>query len=115
MIDPEGDAPLSVEEAAKAYAGVTDEQAPEDTGQAEADETEEGDTADVEDAELSDEDGEETDEGETDEEGETEDDSADEPESDHGRFVAKNGKVKLEDGSVVTISELIDGNLRQSD
>jgi hypothetical protein len=39
----------------------------------------------------------------------------DEDETEEGRFVAKNGKVKLPDGSTATVDELIRGNLRQAD
>jgi hypothetical protein len=111
MSDPYGEAPLSLEDAANAYANVSTE-APQ--GQAE-DEPEAEATADVEDTELADEVSEETDEGETEEQGQAEDESDDEPESDQGRFVAKNGKVKLDDGSVVTVAELVDGRLLRSD
>lgn len=38
-----------------------------------------------------------------------------EDETEEGRFVGQNGKVKLADGSVTTVAELIRGNLRQAD
>lgn len=39
----------------------------------------------------------------------------DEDSTEEGRFVAKNGKVKLPDGTTTTVDELIRGNLRQAD
>lgn len=104
---------LTLDQAAAAYVKTT---APNeaDTGQSDDVVQDEGDTTDE--TELASEDaGDETD-GETEDEGqadETEDE--DEPESDQGRYVAKNGKVKLEDGSTVTVDDLIKGNLRDRD
>ena len=59
------------------------------------------------------EDGEEEDDTthEDDAEGEEEDQSEDE----QGRFVGKDGRVKLPDGSTTTVAELIRGNLREAD
>jgi len=54
----------------------------------------------------------EDDEGAPDDEGQAE---ADDVESDQGRYVSANGKVKLPDGSTVTVSELINGNLKDRD
>lgn len=58
-----------------------------------------------------------------DEDGESEDPDADEGDEgedkpgdyDGGRFAAYNAKVKLEDGSTVSVRDLIDGQLRQGD
>lgn len=54
-------------------------------------------------------------EGETDDEGQADEEDGEEPESDQGRFVSSNGKVKLPDGTVSTVAELIQGNLRDRD
>lgn len=106
---PGGEA-LSIEEAAKAYAAT---QTTEPEGQPDPDEEAEVTTDD----ELPDpEEGEsEEADGETDEEGQAEDETDEEPESDQGRFVASNGKVKLPDGTVSTVADLIQGNLRDRD
>ena len=117
-LGPEGsdDAPLSLSEAANAYAAT--DAAEEPKGQPEADYDPDVDDEATEDADaLPEEDSEDdTEEGETDdEEGQADEDSDDEPESDQGRYVAKNGKVKLEDGSTVTVDELIKDNLRDRD
>lgn len=105
---PEGignDGTLSLDEAIKAYAAVSSEEVRED--QPEDDEEEVQD-----DAELSDE--EEEVDGETADEDDAEDgESDDEPEQ--GRFVSDDGKVRLEDGTVITIAELKRGNLREAD
>ncbi len=98
-----------------------DEGETEDEGQAEDEDEEpvEGQT-DADDplaVEAEDDDsptGEDDDEGETEDEGQAEDED-EEPESDQGRFVSPNGKVRLPDGSVVPVSELINGNLRDRD
>lgn len=106
-----GGGELSLDEAASAYAKATSSEAA-GSGQAEDDETEEGDTTD-DDLELS---GESEDEGEpTDDEGQADDETEDEPDSDQGRFVAANGKVRLPDGTVASVNDLIQGNLRDRD
>jgi len=43
------------------------------------------------------------------------DDDEDQPDYDKGRFAADAAKVKLEDGSMVTVAELKRGNLREAD
>lgn len=112
-LSPQGsdDAPLSLTDAATAYANVTTEEEPK--GQPETEETEVEAPAD-EDADLS-EDSEETEEGDPEDEGQADEESDEEPESDLGRFVASNGKVKLPDGTVSTVADLIQGNLRDRD
>lgn len=54
-------------------------------------------------------------EGEDDPESQADDEDDEEPDSDHGRFVASNGKVKLPDGTVSTIADLIAGNMKERD
>ena len=100
--NPEGignDEPLSMDEAIKAYASNPSNEIREDQPD------DEDDVADDE-AELSDD---EEEDGEQPEEDQAED------ETEEGRFVAKNGKVRLPDGSVSTIEDLINGNLRNAD
>lgn len=102
---------LSIDEAANAYANLTDKEVQED--QTETEQADEGDTTDEE-LQASEEDAGEDSDGETDEEDQAEDDEA-EPESEQGRFVADNAKVRLGDGSVTTIAELKKGSLLQAD
>lgn len=102
--------PLSLADAVSAYANLpTDDEA--ETGQSEADGTLESDTADEElpeaDAEGEDVDGEPDDDGQADE--------GDQESDDAGKFVSPKGKVKLPDGSTVSVDELIKGNLRDGD
>lgn len=101
---------LSVEQAATAYAKTLTDGA--DNGQPEAEEVEQ--EADADELQASDEDVSES-EGEPDEEGQAEEEVEEEPDSDQGRFVAANGKVRLPDGTVSTVSDLIQGNLRDRD
>jgi hypothetical protein len=108
-----GDTSLSVDQAAAAYAKTLEPNAA-DTGQAEDDETEQGTETDDE-LQASDEDEGEEANGETEDEGQADDENDEEPDSDQGRFVASNGKVRLPDGSVSTIADLIQGNLRDRD
>ncbi|MGN6772630.1 MAG: hypothetical protein ACTHJQ_22690 [Rhizobiaceae bacterium] len=104
-----GDA-LSVEQAASAFVKAN---AKEPEGQLEQD-AEQGEEADDE---LQDSDLDESDEaeGDPDEEGQADDEDGEEQGSDQGRFVASNGKVKLPDGTVLTVADLIQGNLRDRD
>ena len=104
-----GGGELSMDDAVKAYVNATSEAA---TGQAEEETDDEGDTTD--DQIASDEDGIEE-EGEAEDEGQADAEDEDEPASDEGRFVAKNGKVKLPDGTVATVEDLVAGNLRDRD
>lgn len=59
----------------------------------------------------------ESDEEEESDTDETEDEAGEEDSepTDSGRFVADNGKVRLDDGSVVTVAELKSGSLRHAD
>jgi hypothetical protein len=106
-----GDEGLSIEQAAAAYtaslAKEPDKGQPtateEDTSAHDADEFDESADAG------------EADDGDTEDEGQAEDEADAEQASDQGRFVANNGKVKLPDGSVSTVAELIQGNLRDRD
>jgi len=108
-----GDTSLSVEQAATAFVKATSADAA-DTGQAEDEELEQGTETDDE-LQASDEDeGEETD-GDAEDEGQADEEDDEEPDSDQGRFVASNGKVRLPDGSVSTVADLIQGNLRDRD
>lgn len=103
---------LSVEQAASAFVKATSEEAPE--GQPEDEDLDEGVEADEELPE-SDED-ESEDEGEPeDDEGQPEDEEDDEPESEKGRFVANDGRVRLPDGTVATVADLVQGNLKERD
>jgi hypothetical protein len=106
---PGGEA-LSIEEAAKAYAAT---QTTEPEGQPDPDEEAEV-TTDDELQEPVEGEGEEAD-GETDEEGQAEGETDEEPETERGRYVAHDGRVKLPDGSESTIADLIQGNLRDRD
>lgn len=112
--DVSNDGPLTLSEAVKAYS------APEPTEEIQEDQTEveDGQDSEIAEEELpSDEEGE--DEGEPDdEEGQPDEDGEedeDDPDSDQGRFVSDNAKVKLPDGSVISVAELKSGNLRDRD
>lgn len=105
-----GGASLSIEQAASAFVKATSQGAQK--GQPVQDKPNEGEEADDE-LQASDlDEGEEG--GEPDDESQAEEEVAEEPD-DKGRFVATNGKVKLPDGSVLTVGELINGNLRDRD
>lgn len=111
-IDTEaGGETLTLDEAAAAFAKSTSEDA--DNGQAEENIEDEGGEADDE-VQASDEDEAEI-EGDPDEDGQSDDEDDKEPDSDQGRFVASNGKVKLPDGTVSTVAALIEGNLKERD
>lgn len=101
---------LSIEEAATAFVKATSEEAPKAKPEEEA---EQGDQAEDE-LQASDEDEGES-EGEDDSEGQSDENEDEEPESSQGKFVAANGKVRLPDGTVSTISELIAGNMKERD
>lgn len=104
---------LSIEQAASAFVKATTEEVPKD--QAEVEESESDATDDEQ--QVSDEDAGEDSDGETGDDDqaddETEDDDA--PETERGRYVAHNGRVKLADGSESTVSDLIAGNLKNAD
>lgn len=105
--------PLSIAEAANAYAGTTETEEP-DEGQPEVQDDPEGDDQ-AEDDLASDEDGESEVEGEDDPEGQVETEDETEAESDQGRFVSGNAKYTLPDGRVVTISQLASEHLMDRD
>lgn len=106
---------LSIDEAAARYV-----QAPaseEVTDQSDDEELDGSDTTDDE-LQASDENEEagEEDEGETGEDDQAEEDDGDEdPESEQGRFVADNAKVRLEDGTIISVADLKKGSLLQAD
>ena len=108
---PEGiggdDSPLSLDDAIKAYAAGSVDEVREDHP-----ETEELEV-DAE-AELSDEEEEEDGDTQAEDHAEESEEGVDE-ETDSGRFVSDNGKVKLADGTITTIAELKRGNLREAD
>lgn len=104
---------LTVEQAATAYAKTLTKEAPE--GQSEAEDEVLDDTTTDDEPDATDEEAEEQDDGDPDEEGQAEEQDEEEPESDQGRFVASNGKVRLPDGTVSTVNDLIQGNLRDRD
>jgi hypothetical protein len=101
---------MSLDQAAAAYAKSTANGAEQAKPEAE---DELGEQAEDE-LQASDEDvSEET--GDPDEEGQADEEEDEEPDSDQGRFVASNGKVRLPDGTVSTVADLIQGNLRDRD
>ncbi|WP_206075938.1 hypothetical protein [Mesorhizobium sp. Z1-4] len=107
---------LSIEQAAAAFAKANTKEAK--TGQSEddlqeldADENADEDLTESDEEEVEDEDGDPDEEEGQPEEGEDED----EPETEGGRFVASNGRVKLPDGTTATVGDLIQGNLRDRD
>jgi hypothetical protein len=102
---------LSLDEAAAAYAKVSSSEA--DTGQSEDDEYSEAEQTDEE-LQTSEE-GSEDANGEDDPEGQSEDEEDAEPETERGRYVAHNGRVRLPDGSESTIADLIAGNMKERD
>lgn len=110
----EGGESLSIEQAAARYAqSLTSEAVSDD--QAEDEEFEESAETDDELQASGEEDSEDV-EGEPDPEDQAEEGEGDEePESEQGRFVGDNAKVRLSDGSVVTIAELKSGSLRTAD
>ena len=108
---------LSIDEAAAAYAKATATEVQED--QTEPEDDDEGDTTDDELQASEDEDAGDEDDGEPDDEDQAEDggedETDDEPDSEQGRFVADNAKVRLEDGTVTSIAELKKGSLLNAD
>ena len=108
--EPGGNEDLSVNQAAAAFLKST---APEaDKATPDPDDNEEvEDTAEDEDA--TDEDADEP-EDDSDDEGQADDEDDDDPEAEDV-FIAPTGKVKLPDGTVATVADLIKGNLRDRD
>lgn len=105
---------LSVDEAAARYvqAATSKEVEPDQTEDMELGDS---DTTDDE-LQASDEEAGEEDEGEPGDEDQAEDgDEEDDPDSEQGRFVADNAKVRLEDGTVISVSELKKGSLLHAD
>lgn len=109
----EGGEELSIDQAAAAYVKasepevVTDDQAepaPDESGttdeELQASDEDEGEEADGE-------------PGDEDQAEPTEDE--DEPETERGRYVAHDGRVRLADGTEATVSDLIAGNLKNAD
>lgn len=101
---------LSIEEAASAFVKATsdgaDKAKPEDLDETEAEADDELQASDEDEGES---------EGEDETEGQSDEEDDEEPDSDHGRFVASNGKVRLPDGTVSTVADLVQGNLRDRD
>src|SRR6187549_573285 len=110
---PQAGEELSIDQAAAAYAKISTPNAA-DTGQVEDEEQSESEPADDE-LQASDEDAGEEAEGETEDEGQADEETDDEPETERGRYVAHNGRVKLPDGTESTVDDLIKGNLRDRD
>ena len=106
---------LSIDEAASRYVQSTAPQEVEDD-QADDVEQDEGDTTDDE-LQASDENEEagEEDEGEPGDEDQAEESDEEDPESEQGRFVADNAKVRLDDGTVISVSDLKKGSLLHAD
>lgn len=105
---------LTIDQAAAAYAKVTASNEA-DTGQSEDDETTQSDETTDDELQASDEDEGEEATGEDEPEGQPEDEEGEEPETERGRYVAHNGRVKLPDGTESTIAELIAGNMKERD
>lgn len=109
------DAPLTLSEAVKAITATPPADEVE-TDQSDADEAQE---ADADEDQPTDEDGEVPGSapgyiGEPGEGDQAEDEDR-APESEKGRYVAHDGRVRLPDGTEATVSELINGNLRNAD
>lgn len=104
---------LTIDQAAARYAAVNSNAVPD---QAEEEAPDDSETTDDLNAppEGGYPDDEAEDEGETGAEDQAEDEEQ-EPESDQGRFVADNAKVRLEDGRIVSVSELKKGSLLNAD
>lgn len=104
--NPEGtdDAPLSLDEAAAAYASLGNVEGPED-GQPETEQEAQDDADLTEDTDQ---------EGDPEEEGQAEDEEPEAPEE-APVYVADDAKVKLADGTEVTVAELKNGTLRLQD
>lgn len=100
---------LSLDEAAARYASLTSDpvtdQGDEEEAETDSDLTED----DTEGAEAL-----EDDNGETGDEDQAEEDD-EEPQSEQGRFVADNAKVRLEDGTVISVADLKKGSLLNAD
>lgn len=106
---------LSIDEAASRYVQSTAPQEVE-TDQADDVEQDDSDTTDDE-LQASDENEEagEEDEGEPGDEDQAEESDDEDPDSEQGRFVADNAKVRLEDGTVISVADLKKGSLLHAD
>lgn len=104
---------LTLDEAASRYVQATTSKEVE-TDQTEDMELDEADTTDDE-LQATDEEAGEEGEGEPGDEDQAEDGDEEDPESEQGRFVADNAKVRLDDGTVISVSELKKGSLLNAD
>src|SRR5688572_14668998 len=95
----------SMEDAVSAYVGNDEEKTPVEPDHPTPETTDEEIASDDLDLELAD------------EEGDVQEDEADgsEPESSGGRFVSDDAKVKLDDGTVITVAQLRRNNLFEAD
>ena len=108
---PEGSESLTIDQAAAAYTKATETAVETDHVEPDA----EAQSDDTTDEELqAEESAGEDDDGEPAEEDQAEEDD-DEPQSEQGRFVADNARVKLPDGTFTTVAELKQGSLRNAD
>lgn len=109
--EEDGGAPeeLSLDEAASRYAASQAPEVPQDDTEGDEDPAEQTTDDTAESEELEDVDGEPGDEDQA------EDDDENEPETEQGRFVADNAKVRLDDGTVVSIGDLKKGSLLHAD
>lgn len=109
--------PLSISEAALAFAGTTETEEP-DEGQPEVEDAPEGEDQAEDQPEPDEDEGEDT-EGDPEDEGQAEDSDEAEQEPGQGRFAADDARVRITnpDGttSFVTVAELKQGNLRDRD
>lgn len=99
---------LSLDEAATRYAASLTSEPVDDQGVEEEQDDSEPTVDDSEDEVSDDDDGEPGDEDQA-------EDEEEETESEKGRFVADNAKVRLEDGSIVSVSDLKKGSLLNAD
>ncbi len=108
-----GSESLTLDQAAAAYSKAT---APQEVQEdhSEADEQDDSDTTTDDELQASEDAGEE-DDGETESEEDPSDDEDEEPDTEQGRFVADNAKVRLADGTVTSVHELKRGFLREAD
>lgn len=102
----DADAPLSFDDAVKAYAAQDEDEGAEN-GQPEAEQDAEDEANEPQ---------EDADEASDGEEGQADEEEGEEPETDPApAYVPPEGKVRLPDGSEATVAELIQGNLRDRD
>lgn len=109
---PQAGEALTIDQAAAAFVKATSTPAVSDDHAKDEVETQGDDTTD--DELQADESAGEEDDGDTAKEDQAED-GEDEPESEQGRFVADNARVKLPDGTFTTVAELKQGSLRNAD